>query len=139
MFSCFVSDPTKGERPAPAQPTAGLGGGIDTDRNVDVAEADVDSLNAGGFFARYGREANGPRPTAIPPHTTGGMVSIPSKVTAHRLTLPPQLLLLASSCRTPSRPRKARVALEYNKIRRQEGGDGLFGPTQIWNNSPKKE
>jgi hypothetical protein len=51
---------------------AGLGGGIDTDRNVDVAEADVDNLNAGGFFARYGREPNGPRPTVIPPHTTGG-------------------------------------------------------------------
>jgi len=25
---------------------------------------------AGGFFARYGREPNGPRPTVIPPHTT---------------------------------------------------------------------
>ena len=49
---------------------AANGGGID--RNVDVAEADVDNLNAGGFFARYGREPNGPRPTVIPPHTTGG-------------------------------------------------------------------
>ena len=37
-----------------------------------MAEADVDNLNAGGFFARYGREPNGPRPTVIPPHTTGG-------------------------------------------------------------------
>ena len=35
---------------------AANGGGID--RNVDVAEADVDNLNAGGFFARYGREPN---------------------------------------------------------------------------------
>ena len=34
--------------------SAANGGGID--RNVDVAEADVDNLNAGGFFARYGRE-----------------------------------------------------------------------------------
>ena len=49
---------------------AANGGGID--RNVDVAEAEVDNLNAGGFFARYGREQNGPRPTVIPPHTTGG-------------------------------------------------------------------
>ena len=38
---------------------AANGGGID--RNVDVAEAEVDNLNAGGFFARYGREPNGPR------------------------------------------------------------------------------
>ena len=49
---------------------AANGGGID--RNVDVAEAEVDNLNAGGFFARYGREPNGPRPTVIPPHTPGG-------------------------------------------------------------------
>ena len=39
--------------------SAANGGGID--RNVDVAEADIDNLNAGGFFARYGREPNGPR------------------------------------------------------------------------------
>ena len=49
---------------------AANGGGID--RNVDVAEAEVDNLNTGGFFARYGREPNGPRPTVIPPHTAGG-------------------------------------------------------------------
>ena len=49
---------------------AANGGGID--RNVDVAEAEVDNLNAGGFFARYGREPNGPRPTVIPSHTAGG-------------------------------------------------------------------
>ena len=49
---------------------AANGGGID--RNVDVAEAEVDNLNAGGFFARYGREPNGPRPTVIPSHTAEG-------------------------------------------------------------------
>ena len=50
--------------------SAANGGGIDM--NVDVAEADIDNLNAGGFFARYGREPNGPSPTVIPPHTPGG-------------------------------------------------------------------
>ena len=31
------------------------------------AGAQVDNLNAGGFFARFGREPNAPRPTVIPP------------------------------------------------------------------------
>jgi hypothetical protein len=53
-------------------------GGID--RNVDVAEADVDNLNAGGFFARYGREQNGPaqrpsRRTPLEGHHRGHRVA----------------------------------------------------------------
>ena len=36
-----------------------------------VAEAEVDNLEAGGFFARFGREPTGPLPTVIPAHTGG--------------------------------------------------------------------
>ena len=31
------------------------------------AGAQVDNMEAGGFFARFGRERNGPRATVIPP------------------------------------------------------------------------
>ena len=31
------------------------------------AGAQVDNMEAGGFFARFGRERNGPRATIIPP------------------------------------------------------------------------
>jgi hypothetical protein len=52
---------------------AGLGGGIDTDRNVDVAEARMLATSTPAASSRAtGGEPNGPRPTVIPPHTTGG-------------------------------------------------------------------
>ena len=42
-----------------------------------VAEAEVDNLEAGGFFARFGREPTGPLPTVIPAHTGGSSLGTP--------------------------------------------------------------
>jgi hypothetical protein len=42
-----------------------------------VAEAEVDNLEAGGFFARFGREPTGPLPTVIPAHTGGTPLGTP--------------------------------------------------------------
>ena len=36
-----------------------------------AAEGGVDDMEAGGFFARFGREREGPRPTVIPPADRG--------------------------------------------------------------------
>ena len=33
----------------------------------EVGEAEVDNATAGGCYARWGRESEGPRPTVIPP------------------------------------------------------------------------
>ena len=49
-----------------------------------AAEAGVDNMQAGGFFARFGREREGPRPTVIPPAARGGppTTPVPAEVAA---------------------------------------------------------
>ena len=42
-----------------------------------VDEDEVDNLEAGGFFARFGREPTGPLPTVIPAHTGGTPLGTP--------------------------------------------------------------
>ena len=63
----------RGERPASRagrQPERRRCGAV-------VAEAEVDNLEAGGFFARFGREPTGPLPTVIPAHTGGTPLGTP--------------------------------------------------------------
>ena len=51
-----------------------------------AAEGEVDNMEAGGFFARFGREREGPRPTVIPPaaRARGGAGPSGARVRLHR-------------------------------------------------------
>ena len=43
------------------------------------AGAQVDNMEAGGFFARFGRERNGPRATVIPPAAAAPSPAVPPR------------------------------------------------------------
>ena len=51
------------------------------------AGAQVDNLEAGGFFARFGREREGPRATVIPPTAAPAPPVPASPADGNRLTL----------------------------------------------------
>jgi hypothetical protein len=55
----------------------GPGANLNAGATAVVAEAEVDNLEAGGFFARFGREPTGPLPTVIPAHTGGTPLGTP--------------------------------------------------------------
>ena len=74
------SQSSKGRYESAMWREAGLeepGANLNAGAAAAVAEAEVDNLEAGGFFARFGREPTGPLPTVIPAHTGGTPLGTP--------------------------------------------------------------